>query len=284
MGVQVSITLYAPTEEKAEAAASAAFQRFAELEDIMSDYRPSSELMRLCAKAGGPAVKVSPDLYRVLRFGRQVSKRSDGAFDVTVGPLVQLWRASRKSGQLPAESEIERAKALAGWRKVLLKDSDRSVRLAVPGMRLDLGGIAKGYAGDEAVKALKRKGIRSAMVEAGGDIVLSGAPPGTRGWRIEIPAMSAGSRQPTTLELSNCAVSTSGDLYQFVEIGGKRYSHIVDPRTGLGLTDRIAVTIIAPNGITSDPLSTAVSVLGDRDGRKLARSFRGVRAFVRHAQ
>jgi len=289
MGVQVSVTLYAPSQDIAESAASAAFKRFAELEDIMSDYRPTSELMRLCARSGGPPVRVSGDLFRVLKFAKEISRRSNGAFDVTVGPMVQLWRQSRKNATLPSEDELKNARALVGWRKVLLNDKDRTVRLTVPGMRLDLGGIAKGYAGDEAIKSLKRSGIRRAMVEAGGDIVLSGPPPGERGWRIAIPAArseqqgTTGNTENTgrtTLPLSNRGISTSGDTYQFVEIGGKRYSHVVDPRTGLGLTSHILVTVIARNGLTSDPLSKVLSVLGKDRGLRVARAYLGVKAYI----
>jgi len=152
-------------------------------------------------------------------------------------------------------------------------------------MQLDLGGIAKGYACDEAIRTLKANGIKSALVEMGGDIVVSGPPPGKKGWEIEIANADAARSldKPRMLALSNSAVSSSGDTEQFVEIGGKRYSHIVDPRTGLGLTDRIAVTVVAPNGVTSDGLSTAISVLGDKKGRALANTYPGVSVYIRKA-
>jgi FAD:protein FMN transferase len=277
MGVQVSITLHAPNQAAAERAATAGFKRFAELEDVMSDYRPASEVMRLCAKAGGQPVEVSPDLFKVLERAVKVARQSEGAFDVTVGPLVQLWRRARQTGQLPPAEELRRALALVGWEKMSLHQKTRSVHLKVPGMRLDLGGIAKGYAGDEAIKAMKHNGVSRAMVEAGGDIVMSGPPPGQKGWRIQIDTTSP----PKVRELSNCAVSTSGDVNQFVEVGGKRYSHIVDPRTGLGLTNRTAVTVIAPDGLTSDSLTKVVSVLGPAKGIRIVRSHRGARAFIK---
>jgi FAD:protein FMN transferase len=281
MGVQVRVTLYAPDRDIAEEAAKAAFDRFAELEDIMSDYRPTSELMRLCARAGGPPVPISRELYSVLARSQEVARKSGGAFDVTVGPLIQLWRAARKSGKLPSNDEITRAKALSGWRNLILspKGKERTAQLIVPGMRLDLGGIAKGYAGDEALAAMKRRGVGRAMVEAGGDIVVSGPPPGRKGWRIIVPEGRSSTGEPPVFELANGALSTSGDTSQYLEVDGKRYSHIVDPRTGLGLIDQTTVTVIARDGITSDSLTKVVSVLGKK-GLPIVLSYRGARAYI----
>ena len=270
MGVVCRMVVYAPNEDSAKRACTAAFDRIARLEDLMSDYRPASELMRLCAKSRGKPVKVSPELMLVLTKSRELSERSAGAFDVTVGPMVKLWRESRKSGKLPDAGRLENARRYVGWRKMTLDPKKRTARLAVAGMQLDLGGIAKGYACDEAIRVLKKHGIGSAMVEMGGDIVVSGPPPGKDGWVIEIPNAGPDHSRKT---LTNSGISSSGDTEQYVEIDGTRYSHIVDPRTGVGLTDRIAVTVVAPNGITSDGLSTAISVLGADKGRVLARTF-----------
>ena len=299
MGVRARIVLYAPDQASAEKAARAAYDRIACLEQIMSDYRPDSEIMRLCAQAGGPPVKVSPELLFILRKSKELARRSDGAFDPTVGPVVKLWRKARKSGVLPARQEIDAARKLVGWPKMRIDAQASTVQIMVTGMQLDLGGIAKGYACDEAQRILKGQGITSALVEMGGDIVVSGPPPGKKGWEIEAANIEhptsniqhpTSSRQPSTINhqpstilLSNCAISSSGDTEQFVEIDGVRYSHIVNPKTGIGLTDRIAVTIIAPNGATSDGLSTALSVLGAKRGRTLASTFPGVSAHIRRA-
>lgn len=278
MGVAARIVLWAPSSGAAERAARAAFARFAALEDVTSDYRPTSELMRLCARAGGPPVSISPDLFRVLGQAQTIARRSGGAFDVTVGPYVALWRRARRSGMLPALGELREARGLVGWQKLRLDPARRTALLTVRGMRLDLGGIAKGDACDQAQRELKRHGVTRALVEAGGDIVASGAPPGAAGWRIELAG--SGSR---VLTLANRAVSTSGDTEQFVEIRGRRYAHIVDPRTGLGLTDRVAATVIAPDGLTSDPLATAACVLGPERGAALVRSFPGASVTIRRA-
>lgn len=280
MGVDVRIAVYAPSENAAIEACGAAFERFAELDSIMSDYRANSELMRLCAKAGGAPVPVSRDLFKVLQRSQELAEWSEGAFDATCSPIVRLWRQARKSRSLPSQEEIAKARALVGWRKMRLDPRKRTVQLLIPGMKLDLGGIGKGYADDCAQEVLKRHGIESALVEAGGDIVVTNPPPGQSGWRIQV-ANAQNAASPPVLLFSNCAVSTSGDTEQFAEIAGKRYSHIVDPRTGFPLTDRIQATIVAKDGLTSDGLSTAVSVLGAEKGRELAKRYKGTAAYIR---
>jgi thiamine biosynthesis lipoprotein len=281
MGVEVRLVVYAVDEAAAARACTAAFRRVAELEDIMSDYRKTSELMRLCARGGGPPVRVSEELFFVLERAQQLSRRSGGAFDVTVGPYVALWRQARRSGQLPAADALRRAAGHVGWRKMRLDRRRRTVQLLVPGMRLDLGGIAKGYAGDQTLKTLQQHGVTRALVEAGGDIVVSGPPPDREGWQVELPA--APNAKKPSVTLAHAAISSSGDTEQFVEIGGRRYSHVVDPRTGLGLTNRLMATVIARDGVTSDSLSTAVTVLGPEQGAALVRSVPGARVFIRRA-
>jgi thiamine biosynthesis lipoprotein len=167
-----------------------------------------------------------------------------------------------------------------GWQKIKLDPRAKTVQLLEPKMQLDLGGIGKGYAGDCALRVLRQHGIGRALFEAGGDLVLGDRPPDGKGWTIKSLETLKSSSGKTWL-LSNCAVSTSGDTEQFVEIGGKRYSHIVDPRTGLGLTNRRAVTIISPNGITSEGLSKALSILTKEQGHSLLRTYPHSEAFVR---
>jgi thiamine biosynthesis lipoprotein len=270
MGVQVRIVLYADGEPRAKRAAAAAFARFAELEQIMSDYRPTSELMQLCRRAAGRDVTVSCDLWRVLVQAQETAALSDGAFDVTVGPLVRLWRESRRSGRLPSEDSLDDAVRRSGWRMLHLNPEGRSVRLDRDDMLLDLGGIAKGYANDEALRTLRRFGIGRALVEAGGDISVWDAPPGSAGWRVELP-------NGRIVLLRRQAVSTSGDESQFVEIGGRRYSHVVDTRTGLGMLHQRTATVTAPTGLLADPLSKVAAVLGVERASRLAERYRGVR-------
>jgi thiamine biosynthesis lipoprotein len=284
MGVDARLVVYAPDQPTAEDACAAAFARIAALDSIMSDYRRDSELMRLCdgvaRRAPGPPVRVSRDLFLVLQRAQEVARRSGGAFDVTVGPLVALWRRARKTGVLPDPAALERARRRVGWQKLRLDSGARTARLTMRGMKLDLGGIAKGYAADEAQRVLEQHGVTRALVELGGDMVVTGPPPGTEGWTIRVP--NAGDdRGPVDLRLAHRAISTSGDTEQFVVIGGRRYSHVVDPRTGQALTNRVQVTVVAPDGLTSDPLSTALTVLEEEERKQLLRAYPGTTAYVR---
>jgi thiamine biosynthesis lipoprotein len=283
MGTTFRIVLYAADKAAAAKAADAAFARVAELDAVMSDYKKDSELMRLCrafATAAGDPVAVGPDLFCVLRKAEEMSERSDGAFDVTVGPVVQLWRLARRTQELPDPKEFAAARARVGYKKVQLDAAKKTVRLLTPGMQLDLGGIAKGYAADEALKLLREKfGIERALVAAAGDIACGDPPPGQTGWKVEV-APIAKSQKPRALTLANAAVSTSGDLEQFVEIGGVRYSHVLDPKTGLGLTGQRSVTVVAPRGVTADSMTKAVSVLPPERALKLVEETPGAAGYI----
>jgi thiamine biosynthesis lipoprotein len=281
MAVPVRIVLYAGDTAAATTAAKAVFARIHQLDDILSDYDPASELRRLCRTAGeGRPVAVGSDLWRILVHAQALSERTDGAFDVTVGPVVRLWRRARRRQQVPSPDRLEAARALLGYRLMHLEPNDRTVELATPGMRLDLGGIAKGYAVDEALAVLCSHGIDRALVDAGGDIALGNPPPDQPGWRIGVARLEADGPPAKVLLLSGVAVATSGDTWQYVEIGGRRYSHVVDPRTGLGLTDHSSVTVIAPKGITADSFASAVSVLGPQEGIKLIERTPGTAALI----
>ena len=270
MAVPIKIVLYATDGVAASKAAEAAFSRIHQLNAILSDYDPQSELRRLGrAATGGKAVPVSEELWRVLSQAQELSRRSEGAFDVTVGPVVRLWRRARRRHQLPSAQRLQSARELVGYRLIRLDSRQRAVELLKPGMQLDLGGIAKGYVVDEALAVLRKLGINRALVDAGGDIVLGDSPPGRSGWRIGVARLQSDGPPNRVVLLSRAAIATSGDTWQYVEIDGRRYSHIVDPRTGLGLTDHSSVTIVAPNGILADALASAVSVLGPKQGLEL---------------
>jgi thiamine biosynthesis lipoprotein len=269
MGTEFRLVLYAASAEQAERAASRAFERVEELEDCMSDYRPQSELMQLSAHAGrGDWVPLSEDLARVLAAAQAVSEASGGAFDVSVGPLVRLWRRARRQERAPGAEALENAMQAVGSEKLELSDEGRALRLLVPGMRLDLGGIAKGYALDQALVALEQEGVHSALVDGGGDVRVGAAPPGRAAWlvRLETPG------EPLSLELVDAAVATSGDAYRFVELEGVRYSHIIDPRTGRALAQQATVSVIALDGMTADALASAASVLGPSEGLEWLRA------------
>lgn len=260
MGMEVRIVLYAAEEPRARSAARAAFDKIEELENIMSDYRPESELRRLERRAG-EWVQLSPDLFRVLVFAYDIAIKTEGAFDPTVGPLVQLWREARRTKTLPDKRALDSARALVGPRRIQASTTTLDQMRLDPGTRLDLGGIAKGYIVQHAVWVIGALEL-PALVEAGGDIAVSGVPPGERGWRI--------ASGDSTIVLSRGAVSTSGPQQQFVEMDGVRYSHVVDPRTGMALTNGYSATVVYRSGAQADALSTALTVMGP-DGIAIVR-------------
>ncbi|HXR78450.1 MAG TPA: FAD:protein FMN transferase [Bryobacteraceae bacterium] len=281
MGTLFRIKLYAPDAATAEHAFRAAFDRVASLDDTLSDYKPASELNRICKSAVGRPVKVSGDLLRVLIASEQLAAETGGEFDITLGPVIHLWRQARKDGRVPDTAELARASANCGYRKLHVDPVASTVELDDAGMELDVGGIAKGYAADEALKVLGRLGIQSALVAASGDLAFSNAPPGRPGWSIGIDSFDRANAPFTrVLHLSNAAVSTSGDTEQHLDAGGKRYSHIVDPKTDVGLTKGITVTIVARHGIEADGLATAVSVIGATRGMQFIDSKPGVAALI----
>jgi thiamine biosynthesis lipoprotein len=262
--------------------ASAAFSRIDALNHILSDYERDSELNRLSASAGsGKIIRVSDDLWEVLTTAYQVSEETKGAFDITVGPYVKLWRRARRRGELPEPDRLQQVQASVGYQYILLDSIHQSVQLTQPDMLLDLGGIAKGYALDEAMEVLKKHGITTALVDGGGDILVSDAPPGEKGWAIAIEGtvQNENVETPTSL-FTHQSIASSGDLYQFLEVEGQRYSHILDPKTGIGMTTQIRVTILAPTGILADAYASAVSVLGVEKGLAFIENKPGVEALI----
>jgi thiamine biosynthesis lipoprotein len=253
MGTVVRITIYAANDS----AFKPAFARIADLDQKLSDYKWDSELNLLSVRAHSDVAPVSTDLYRVLEAAQKLSARSDGAFDVTIGPVTHLWRA----GKLPDREALARV----GWRNLMV--SRGYVFLNLPQMELDLGAIAKGYAADEALAVLRARGVKRALVAVSGDIAAGDPPPGKKGWTIKV---EPGERE---LTIHNVAISTSGDDEQFINVNGVRYSHIIDPKTGLGLTNHIAVTVIAKRGLDADPLATTLSILGEARGRAMLKRY-----------
>jgi len=274
MGTTVRLVFYASTPEQAEAGRRAAFAVMTQVDDLMSDYKPDSELSRLSAAAGRGPQPVSQPLFDVLQSSLRTAEASDGAYDITIGPLIRLWRRSRKTLTLPTPEEVRDARALVDYRKLRLDPAGRRAELLDKGMILDLGGIAKGYACDKGIEALRHAGITRAIVDTGGGMALSDPPPDKSAWRIGMLGDSS-----KVLLLSNCGVSTSGDTEQYVEIGGVRYSHIIDPATGLGLINRAMATVIAKDGLTSDALDTPICILGPQRGLRMAAA-NGVEAWT----
>jgi thiamine biosynthesis lipoprotein len=248
MGTLVTITLYAESDEQARRGFVAAFSRVRALDAILSDYNPDSELSRVCEIPGTASLELTAVITRAQRLARETG----GAFDITTGALTALWRNARKQRRLPSPEAIAVARSLSGYQELQIED--RRIRCLKPGMRLDAGGIAKGFAADEALAALRSSGITSALVVLSGDIAAGAPPPGLPGWRVQV--------QEHVFTLANAAVSTSGDEFQHVTLDGVRYSHILDPRTGMALPNTRPVSVIARTAIESDSRATAFAVLG----------------------
>ena len=273
MGSTFKLVLYSTDESVARDASRDAYRRIKQLDEILSDYQAESEISRLSARAGSGPVQVGPDLFDILTRSRRFWVLTDGAFDVTMAPVGRLWRRARREGKLPEPGLLAEALKLVGAQNMILDPERRTVQLDRVGMKLDVGGIAKGYASQAAIEVLRSHGISRALVAGAGDIVVGDAPPDAKGWKVAIaPLDPSGEKEPRMIHLVNAAVSTSGDAERFVVIGGKRYSHIVNPKTGLGVTDRASVTVVAEDGATADALSTAIYLLGQERGMKLAAS------------
>lgn len=261
MGTVFRLVFYTEKDSTtAQSIAKQVFKRVDTLNAIFSDYLPESELNRLSDKAGsGEKIQVSEALWKILRLSKYYAKVSDGAFDPTVGALTRLWRRARNLKEPPDSTRIAAALETVDYRSIRLF-KNRRVQLKLKGTRLDLGGIAQGYAADECLSMLKAAGISNALADAGGDIALGDAPPGAKGWNIE---RITSDTTKEILVLANCGITTSGATYRYFEAANSvRYSHIVDPRTGWGITEQRLVTVLAPNAVTADAWATALSVSG----------------------
>lgn len=280
MGVPFRIVLYAASEETAKRAAAAAFSRIAALDQTLSNYDTDSELSRLGHQSGRSSwTPLGEDLYRVMACAQRLAAETNGAFDLTVGPLSALWRNTQRTLKYPEADQLSRFLKRVGWRHLQLDHSRRQARLTTPGMRLDPGGIAKGDALDQALLTLQQHGVQSALVAGDGDIAVSEPPPQKKGWRIRLAPL-AEETPPDYVLLKRQAIAASGDLYQYVVLNGQRYSHIVDPRTGIGLTERRLVFVIAPSGIIADGLATALSVLDISKAEALLKLYPGSHARI----
>lgn len=275
MGTKFTIVCYAENKATAEKAADKAFSLAEELNAIASDYLPESELVSLSSKPIETPIAISPMLFELLNHSRKIAEATAGAYDPTFGPLTKIWRQSRDDGKLPDPEKLKAARAAVGWKNFTLNKQTCSITLLKENMSLDLGGIAKGYAADLMLEAFVAAGLKQTMITAGGDVRLGDAPPGRDGWHVAVQTFEK-ERSDEILVLSNAAVSTSGDLHQSVEIDGVKYSHVLDPNTGLGLTHRVAATVIADHALLSDSLATAACVSGEK-GSEALKKIAGVR-------
>jgi thiamine biosynthesis lipoprotein len=271
MGSPMNLVFVDQDSLHAKKIAQAAFELVDSLVSLYSDYDSTSELSRLSQQSGMGPIKVSPGLMSILLLGQSAYQYSHQSFDISIGPLSQLWRKARKTHQFPDSSAVSLAKNLVGLNKMVIDKKTSSVNLLVKGMRLDLGGIAKGFVAQEVLQRLKDQGISAALVDAGGDIAMSNPPLQAKGWLIGVNVPEAEEALlDSKLLLKNCAVATSGDVYQFFLHNGRKYAHITDPRTGYGVTFQRNVTVIAADAATADWLATACSILPIQEALQLA--------------
>jgi len=274
MGTLFTIYLYAADSRQADADFGMAFDEIDRLDASLSNYRPNSELSRINRSAFREAVTTDPEVFEFLRRSFDYARRTDGAFDITVGPLMRAWGFFRGSGHYPSADELRQARASVGWQKVLLDDAARTVRFQVQGVELDPGGIGKGYAVDQAVSKLRESGVESALVDAGSSTIYAlGAPPGKDGWPVQVPRPQDRKQSIATVLLRDNALSTSGNYEKFFKLDGRLYCHIMDPRTGAPVQGVLQTTVIVPQATDSDALSTATFVMGPGKSIKLLESF-----------
>lgn len=279
MGTGFRVLIYSPAKDRADAAAEAAYSRMDQLNATLSDYDPKSELSQLSLRTrDGPMtepIHVGDDLWNMLVASVDAARRSDGAFDITIGPCVRLWRRSRDMHALPTPERLAAARNSVGWEAVKLFPESHSVQLLKPKMRLDVGGIAKGYAAAEALAVIRQRGLPHAMVGAAGDLSVGEPPPGKRHWRVGVNSLEKTDGPSDYVNLVNASISTAGDTERFVIIDGVRYSHILDPKTGLGLTRRIGCSVLSPSGTVADWVDDAACILGPERGLQLIDSIPG---------
>ncbi|MCU0393136.1 MAG: FAD:protein FMN transferase [Thermoflexibacter sp.] len=277
LGTLCRIVIYTKDSTTANYLSQVAFAKIDSLNEIFSDYNENSELRKfLDTYQPNQPFAVSPLLYELISQSLYFSKLSDGAFDISIGSYSLLWRRARRQGIMPTAQQLKKAKQTLGYQKIVLSPHQQAICLSVKGMRLDVGGIGKGFIADKVVQLLAQYGASIVLVDLGGDISIGDAPPNEQGWHIEVGYKDVDKNFVSeVLVLKNCAIATSGDSFQYTEIEGKRYSHIINPRTGLGLTQSNQVTVIAQDGATADAFASALSVLGQKKGLALVRKLQG---------
>ena len=281
MGTIARIMVTAENAQQANEAIDAAFDKIFQVDELMSDYDPNSQLSQVNQNAFDSPITVDEALFEVLAAARSYSSTSDGAFDVTIGPVVQLWRNAKEDNTTPTPEAIAKAKEAVGHENLILDTENRTVQFAKDGMSLDLGGIAKGYAIDKAVEVLQNAGVKGAMVDIGGDLRCFGTPAnGKQHWFIGLQDPKNEEGILLKLNMDEMAVATSGDYRRFVMIDDQKYSHIVNPATADSAADLSSVTLIATTAMAADALATAVTVLGSEKGLALVETLDESEAFI----
>jgi len=270
MGTIFTIYLYANNGTRAGALFEAAFEEVERLEETLSNYRETSELSRINRLAARQAVTTDPEVFALLQACLVYSQRSNGAFDVTVGPLMRAWGFFRDKGRYPTDEELHRARQSVGWQHMQLDLATRTVRFAAPGLELDLGAVGKGYAVDRAVRVLRGAGAKAALVDAGSSTLHAmNAPPGKNGWSVCVPKPGDRAQTLSRVTLRNQSLSTSGSYEKSFQLEGNNYCHVMDPREGTPVQGVLQSTLVARDSTTTDALSNAMFVMGPQAGKKL---------------
>lgn len=268
--------------KNAKKAVNQAFDEFRRLHNLLNAYDPNSEISQVNSNAGRAPVKVSSDTLEVVDRALYFARISGGAFDPTVLPLAKLWNVGAENPRVPEEEDIRNALALVDYRKVLVDRENSTIFLEVPGMGLDLGAIAKGYAVDKAVSVLRKNGVNSFLINAGGNVYVSGKKPGETLWRVGITdPLADPSGTETYLGIftgTDISVVSSGDYQRYFEVNGVRYHHILDPKTGYPAKNLKGTTVIGVSSTDCDGLSTTLFVVGVDKGKEILSAFPGVGA------
>ena len=274
MGSSFTIQVYSADSLLVANTVAKAFAAVDSLNLAFSDYLPNSELSQLAVKSG-QWVKVSKDFFTILQISKKAYMLSDGAFDISLGQLTKTWRKARKTNEFPSKSTIQNARNLTGMQYLELDEKQQRAKITKAGIWLDLGGIGKGYAAQKMMEIMQANGLNLCLCDAAGNMAIGDTPSDKKGWQIAV-AMPNNQEQlyDKMLTLKNIAISTSGDIFQFMTHQGKRYSHIIDPKTGFGLQHQRQVTIICKDATEADWLSTACSVLTIQKAKKLAKKMK----------
>ena len=272
MGSSFNLIFYHTDSMEANTVAKECYSLVDSFNNIFSDYSETSEVGRLALLHLVKAQNVSDELFNMILLSQQAWKRSKKTFDVTIGSLTQLWRKVKKENRFPTEEEVKTAKKMTGFNNLIINESAKTISFKKPGIRFDFGAIVPGYVAQKIMNLLISKNITKALVDASGDIVISDPPPGKNGWTIAINLPESENEiWNKKLELENFAVSTSGDVYRYIIHNGIKYSHIIDPRTGYGVTSQRNVTVINKYGADADWLATSCSILPIKKALKLTK-------------
>lgn len=262
MGTTYTLYLYSDDPTHAAAVSDEVFDEIDRIDQLLSNYRPSSELSRIDREAAAAPVTTDPEMFSFLQQSLHWSQVSDGAFDITVGRLMQAWGFFRHEGRVPTEAELAQLRAVTGWQHLQLDPAARTVHFDTPGLDLDPGGIGKGFAVDAAVRILRADGVQAAMLSAGSSTVYAlGAPPGKPGWRILVPALNGTTGSAlSTITLRDTSLSSADCSQKNFTLNGHLYCHIMDPRTLRPVEGTIQVSIVNPSATASDALSNVLFV------------------------